>query len=97
MDDRRIFFGVAFFCLALTGTIFANRFLTIMIGEINRRRDEQSQISYFGFALPKMMRVFSEYRHWYPLGRYHICALLAFAIGVAGIIGAAIAIGMFGF
>ncbi len=96
MDNRRVFLSFAFFCLALTGTIFANKFLTIMIGEINRRRDERSQISYFGFALPKMMRVFSEYRHRYPEGRYHIYSILAFAIGVAGIVGAAISIGMFG-
>jgi hypothetical protein len=50
------------FGVAVSGIIVANMFLFMMIGEINRKRDEGNLLSYFGFTFPKMLRIFSEYR-----------------------------------
>ena len=64
--STRVIIGIASFCAVMTGLILANMFLFMMIGEINRKRAEGNLVSYFGFAFPKMQRIFSEYRIKYP-------------------------------
>ena len=86
--------GIISFCVSLTGVIWANMFLIMMIGEINRERQEGNLVSYFGFAFPKMLRIFREYRSSYPDGKLHIYSLTAFAIAVIALIIVAVCIGI---
>jgi hypothetical protein len=94
--STRVIVGIACLSAATTGLIVANMFLYMMIGEINRKRAEGNLVSYFGFAFPKMQRIFSEYRVKYPNGRLHIYALVAFAAAMVGLLGVARALGFFG-
>ncbi|MFZ1973968.1 MAG: hypothetical protein WAU89_14050 [Candidatus Acidiferrales bacterium] len=79
MNPRTIL-GAISFCLALSGMVTANLFVTMMIGEINRKRQDGNLVSYFGFTFPKMQRIFREYRSSYPDGKLHFYALTAFAV-----------------
>ncbi|MGB6192042.1 MAG: hypothetical protein WBF42_06225 [Terracidiphilus sp.] len=94
--STRVIVGIASLCAATTGLIVANMFLYMMIGEINPKRAEGNLVSYFGFAFPKMQRIFSEYSVKYPSGRLHIYALLAFAAAMVGLLGVVSALGFFG-
>ena len=78
--------GIIAFCLALSGVILANMFVMMMIGEINRKREDGKLISYFGFTPPKTMRIFDEYRRLYPNGKLHIYALTTFALAMIALI-----------
>jgi hypothetical protein len=73
----------------MTGMFLANMFLTMMIGEINRRR-EGDLVSYFGFTFPKMLRIFGEYRRSYPAGKLHVYALGAIGLSMLGRISVAV-------
>ena len=73
-------------CIAMTGLIGANLFVTAMIGELNRKRRSENQIAYFGFTPWKTLRIFSEYRASYPAGRLHLYAWFSFAIAVAALL-----------
>jgi hypothetical protein len=78
--------GIIAFCLALSGVILANMFVIMMIGEINRKREEGNLISYFGFTPPKTMRVFDEYRRLYPNGKLHIYFFAVFGLAMIALI-----------
>jgi len=58
----------------------------MMIGEINRKREDGKLISYFGFTPPKTIRIFDEYRRLYPHGKLHIYALAVFALAMIALI-----------
>ncbi len=88
--------GIISFCVAMTGLFLANMYLTMMIGEINRKRQDGSLVSYFGFTFPKMLRIFGEYRFSYPDGRLHIYALTAFALAIIGLVTVAVCIRIIG-
>lgn len=74
------------FCVGLSGVFLANMFITMMIGEINRRRSDADLLSYFGFTPAKIFRLFSEYRSLYPEGHLHVFALACFACTMVGFI-----------
>lgn len=76
----------------MTGVFLANMFLVMMIGEINRKRQEGNLVSYFVFTYPKTLRIFREYRSSYPDGKLHIYWLAAFALVVIGMIGVAVSL-----
>jgi hypothetical protein len=78
--------GIIAFCLALSGVILANMFVIMMIGEINRKREDGKLISYFGSTPAKTMRIFDEYRRLYPNGKLHICALAVFALAMIALV-----------
>ena|GEM_PF-3709943 len=65
----------------MTGVFLKNMFLIMMIGEINRKRQEGNLVSYFGFIFPKMLQIFREYRSSYPDGKLHFYFLAANALG----------------
>ena len=88
--------GVISFCVIFTGLFLANMFLTMMIGEINRKRQEGNLVSYFGFTFPKMLRVFGEYRSSYPNGNIHVYALAAFFFAIVGLISVAVCLRIVG-
>lgn len=94
--SERVVTGIISFCFAMTGLFLANMFLMMMIGEINRKREEGDLVSYFGFTFPKMLRVFAEYRRTYPSGRLHLCSLGAFAIALLGLISVAVCLHILG-
>lgn len=88
--SARTIVGVVSFGSAVTGMFLANMFLTMMIGEINRKREEGNLVSYFGFTFPKMLRIFGEYRRSYPTGKLHVYALSAIALAMLGLISVAV-------
>jgi hypothetical protein len=92
--STRAIIGIIFFCVAMTGVFLASMFLIMMIGEINRKRQEGNLVSYFGFTFPKALRIFREYRSSYPDGKLHIYWLAALALVVIGTIGVAVCIGI---
>lgn len=94
--NARVITGVISFGLTLTGLFLANMFLTMMIGEINRKRQDGSLISYLTFTFPKTLRIFGEYRSSYPKGTLHVYALAAFALAVAGLISVAVCLRIIG-
>jgi hypothetical protein len=94
--NTKVVVGLVSFCVAITGLILANMLLVMMIGEINRKRQDDSLVSYFGFTFSKMRRIFDEYRSSCPTGNKHIYAGLAFALAVAGLIGVAAGLGFLG-
>jgi len=93
--SARVITIVISFGVAMTGLFLANMFVTVMIGEINRKRQEGDLVSYFGFTLPKMLKIFGEYRSSYPKGNAHIYAWVSFGLAI-GLIGVAAGLGFFG-
>jgi len=77
--------GIIAFGVAMCGVISANMFMLMMIGEINRKREDGKQISYIGFTPGKTLEIFAEYRRLYPNGKLHIYSRGMFAIGVIGL------------
>jgi tellurite resistance protein TehA-like permease len=84
------------FGVAVSGIIVANMFLFMMIGEINRKRDEGNLLSYFGFTFPKMLRNSVNTARLYPRGTLHIYSLAAFALGVVGLLVVAVGLRIIG-
>ena len=94
--SARVITGIISFCVAMTGLLLANMFLVMIIGEINRKRQDGSLVSYFGFTFPKMLRIFGEYRRLCPGGNMHICALGAFALAIIGLVSVAVCLRIIG-
>lgn len=82
--------SIILLCAATSAAILANMLIIMMIGEINRKREEGNLVSYFDFTPGKVFRVFKEYRSLYPDGKLHLCALSTFAVAMIGLIIAAI-------
>jgi hypothetical protein len=93
--NHHLALGLVFFGLAITGLFLANIFLTMMIGDLNRKRAENNLVSYFGYSFPKIFRIFREYRSVYPKGTKDTYAIVAFALAIAGLIGVAAGLGFF--
>jgi hypothetical protein len=94
--NSRINVGVICFCAAMSGLFLANMFLTMMIGEINRKRQDGNLVSYVGFTGPKVIRICSEYHRFYPGGKVLIFAVSAFALAMIGLVGVAICLRVIG-
>ena len=94
--STRVIIGIIFFCVAMTGIFLGNIFTMMMIGEINRKRQEGNLISYFGFTPLKSVQILREYRSSYPDGKLHIYSLAAVALMIIGMIGVAVCIGIIG-
>jgi hypothetical protein len=92
----RILIGIISFCIATTGTIVANMLLIMMIGEINRKREEGNLVSYFGYTFPKILQIHREYRNLYPNGKLHIYELTSFALAMISAISLAVCLRIIG-
>jgi len=84
--STRVIIGIIAFCVAMTGVVLGNMFTVMMIGEVNRKRPDRDQVSYFGWTLPKMVRVLGEYRRSYPDGKVHIYMWASVALMAIGMI-----------
>ena len=84
--NARVIIGVISLCIVTTGAVLANMYFIMIIGEINRKRQDGNQVSYFGFMFPKMMRILNEYRSLYPQGKLHVYAVVAFGLSIVGLI-----------
>ena len=82
----RVIAGIVAFCVGVSATVLANMFLMMMIGEINRKKQESELISYFGFTPPKTWRIFQEYRRLYSDGKLHVYAHASFGVAVISLI-----------
>jgi hypothetical protein len=83
--SARLVVGAIAFCVAMTGIILFNLFLATMIGDINCKRRGDDLISYHWLTLPKILRIFEEYRRLYPdekYADYTLAAIVSVAIGV---------------
>jgi len=94
--SMRVVIGIMAFCVAMTGLFLGNMFTVMMIGEINRKRPDENQVSYFGFTFPKMLRIFAEYRSLYPDGNVHFYALAAVAVAIIGLVSVAVCLRIIG-
>jgi hypothetical protein len=52
--SARTMIGIVLFCLAMTGIFLGNMFQTMMIGEINRKRQDGNLISYVGYTFRRL-------------------------------------------
>jgi hypothetical protein len=82
--------GIVAFCIAGSAAYLDNMLTMIMIGEINRKRQESDLVSYFGFTPRKVLMIFREYRRLYPDGKLHLYSYLALAAGAFGMITVAV-------
>lgn len=85
--SARTITGIILFCIAMTGVVMGNAFVMMMIGEINRKRPPENQVSYFGYTFPKTRRIFREYANSYPSGNLHIFFLVSLLVAMAALIG----------
>lgn len=92
----RMVCGIVLFSVAMSAVVLGNKFQAMMIGEINRRRPDDNQVSYFGFTLPKVLRINDEYHRLYPRGRLHVYYWVAGGVSTIGLIGVGICVGVFG-
>jgi hypothetical protein len=69
-----------FFGAATAGSIICNLITFAMIGEINRKRDNSAQMSYFNSSWIQALRV---YRALYPRGNYARAQILVFILSLA--------------
>ena len=86
--SARFIVGVISFGIALTGATLGNMFIIMMIGEINRKKEEGHLISYFGYPPWKTFQVCHEYRRLYPNGKilaYEIVSVVIMLIGFIGV------------
>lgn len=88
--SSRVIIGIVAFCIAGSGAFLDNMLTMMMIGEINRKRQESDLVSYFGFTPQKVLMIFREYRRLYPHGKLHIYSYLALAAVVFGMITVAV-------
>ncbi len=57
------------FSLAMSCGIFSSFFLCQELGEVNRKRPPEEQISYWGMYPGKMAKIRAEYERFYPSGK----------------------------
>jgi hypothetical protein len=58
--------------VSISSCFLSNVFVFRMIGELNRKRPDNDQVSYFSFTPSKTGMIFRTYRQMYPRGRFHI-------------------------
>lgn len=94
--NSRIIVGVLCFCAVMSGLFLANMFMTMMIGEINRKRQDGHLVSYLDFTGPKILQICSEYHRFYPNGKVLIYAVCAFTLTIIGLVGVALCLRIIG-
>lgn len=92
----RLIGGLVLFSAAMSGAALGTKFHGMMIGEINRRRPDDNQVSYFGWSLPKIRRLNAEYQRVYPGGRLHVYRRVAIGVASIAMMAALICIGWLG-
>ena len=69
-----------FFGAASSASVASTLILYAMVGEINRKKDDHSQIPYFYFSWTQVWR---EYRLFYPKGKYARALIVAIVLAFA--------------
>jgi len=92
----RVIVATISFCVMLTCLFLANTLVTMMIGEINRKKPVEPPISYVGFGPSKIQRVLKEYRSSYPSGRLNVYASAAFIMAMLALLGVAFSLNIIG-
>lgn len=90
----RMIVGIISLCITAMGGILGSVFQSMMIDEINRQRQNGNLVSYF-FAPLKTVPIIREYHDLYPNGKLRLCWLTATGMAALGILGTAIAVGIF--
>jgi hypothetical protein len=94
--STRVVSGIILLCVAISALFLTNLFVTMMIGKINRKRQEPEFVSCFGFTFPKMLRIFREYRRLYGGGKLHIHAVICFVIAMISLVIVAVCLHIIG-
>jgi hypothetical protein len=76
------FLSAALLSLGITCFVISAFFLWQEIGEINRSRSSEEQVSYWGMYPGKMTEIRREYKRLYPSGKIEF---LRVAFGIAGL------------
>lgn len=84
--NARIIIGVIVLCLVTSGAVCGSMVMIAMIGEVNRKKPDGDRFSYIGFTFPKVSRVLSAYRSFYPQGRIHLYYFAALGLMFLGFI-----------
>ncbi len=85
------------FGMAATAGFTGSLLIFMMIGEVNRKKDDENQIPYFSWHPGKRSAIFSEYRRLYPEGRLFIYLVVAGAVMFMGLGGAFLCLCLMGF
>jgi len=75
--SQHLFLMLFTFCAAITCLILAAMFNLMMIGEINRKKADNEQISYFWHNFVKDIKIWTEYRRLCPSGWLHIYLIVS--------------------
>jgi hypothetical protein len=94
--STRLLVGIALFSAAMTGIFLGNMFQLMMIGEVNRKKPEDQQISYFWFYPAKNVRIFKDYRSLYPEGALHVYMIISCAVAFSCMVGVAVCMRIIG-
>ena len=86
----RLIIGTLGFCIAAIGVFVGNKLTKIMIGEINRARQDGQLMSYVWFTPAKGLLISREYQRLYPEGKLLIYSYVAFAVVIAGMLTVAV-------
>lgn len=85
--NSTLIIAVILLAMAVGAAISGNLFFTMMIGELNRKRTDDNQISQFFFTPTKVINIWKEYRRQYPGGRFlrlvYISGLIALCLFIA--------------
>jgi len=85
-----VLLAVIFLCVGVSAAVFATLLGFMMIGEINRKREDDNQIPYFSFSPLESLKRLGlprQYHRLYPHGRLHIYFFVAFAVMIIGAFG----------
>jgi hypothetical protein len=89
-DSTRIILFIALFSLGVSSSIIGGLVQIAIIGEVNRKLPERSQIGYFGGHLGKAFLVSDEYKRLYPRGRLLLIFNFLLAAGMGLIASSAV-------
>jgi hypothetical protein len=92
----RVIIGIVLMSIFMSCGVWSNMLVTMMIGEINRKRREGDLVSYFWFTFDKTMGIFDEYRRSYPDGKLRLNFWITSAVAMASLVGVAVCIGVVG-
>lgn|GEM_PF-2209353 len=63
--------SIVLFFAFISCVVVANLIDHMIVGKVNRKRTEQSQVSHLGWTLTKSGLLVAEYRRYYPHGKLH--------------------------
>jgi len=79
--------AIASVCLGSSAAIIGTLLVFMMVGEINRKRGQGSQVPYITATPWKQIDIIPEYRRLYPEGHLHLWLFALVALMVIAMLG----------